>query len=143
MAFPFQRSQDCLTAAASWLVLTRLTLFVVALCLTPNFLRLLSTGGGAQFYARPPGLRQTDGDRLFCRARTVLACPNMMKFFADKFAGLGGRCLALPLVLADTIQSFLIWHTELLARNVPMVEATDVPEFCRFSLPPALFVVHG
>src|SRR5262249_15603719 len=46
-----------------------------------------------QLYPSTPRLRKTDRDRLFGRARAVLALTDMFDLFAYKSAGLGGRRL--------------------------------------------------
>src|SRR5207244_2940068 len=57
-----------------------------------------------------PCLRQTDGDGLLGRTRSMLAFADVMHLLAHKLAGLCCRCLPLALVLARPLHCLLLWH---------------------------------
>jgi hypothetical protein len=45
--------------------------------------------------------------------------PDVVKFFADEFAGLGGRRFSHAHIGAGPFHRCLIWHGVILAQNVP------------------------
>jgi hypothetical protein len=59
---------------------------------------------------RAPRLRQADGNRLFGRARAVLAVANVLHFFAHEFAGLRAWRFALTFVAAGAFQRSFFRH---------------------------------
>src|SRR5439155_13642288 len=61
-------------------------------------------------HAGAPRLRQTDGDRLLCRARAVLPLAHVMDFLAHELAGLGRRRLSLGRVASGPLDRFLLGH---------------------------------
>src|SRR5262245_9470012 len=66
--------------------------------------------GRLEMNPRTPRLRQTDCDRLFRRARTVLALANMVELFAHELARLCRRGPPLTLVSPCAPQRFLVRH---------------------------------
>jgi hypothetical protein len=82
----------------------------VALCLfAGSGVRRPSLGRG-QFDARAPGLRKTDGYRLFGRSSAVFAFSNMLDFFPNELAGLRRRRFSLAGVLARASDGCFIRH---------------------------------
>jgi hypothetical protein len=63
-----------------------------------------------EFHSRPSRLRQTNGDGLLRRSRTVLALTDVLDLFVDELAGLRGRRLPLPSVGACPFERFLLGH---------------------------------
>jgi hypothetical protein len=66
-------------------------LFQIAHGLFAHPLRNLAPTRGRQFYAGATRLGQADGNGLPGRAGTMHTFADVMKFFPDKFTGLGGR----------------------------------------------------
>src|SRR5207253_3152549 len=63
-----------------------------------------------QIYARAPCLRQTDGDRLLGRTRSMLAFADVVHFLAHKLTGLCRGRLPLALILPRPLERFSLWH---------------------------------
>jgi hypothetical protein len=80
-------------------------------------LRLLSRSGRCfaafrrrQFHAGASRFGQTDGDGLLGRSRAVFALANVLHFFPDKLARLGGRREPFALVFTCSFDCFVFWH---------------------------------
>ena len=67
-----------------------------------------------QLYTGTPGFGQTNRNGLFCAARTVLAFPDMVHFFAYKLTGLRSRRLSLARILAGALDRSLLRHRSVL-----------------------------
>jgi hypothetical protein len=65
-----------------------MTAFVVTLGLLDSAGRGTAFFGRLQFHTRTAGFRQTDRDRLACRARAMLAFPDVVEFLADELSRL-------------------------------------------------------
>jgi len=78
-------------------------------------LRSLRSAGRrtAQLHAGAPRFRQADGDRLFCRGRSVFPFADVMHLFTDELTGLRARRLPGAFVLAGTFQRFFFRHDSL------------------------------
>ncbi len=68
---------------------------------------------GRHLDAGAPGLRQADRDGLLGRPHAVLAFTHVFDLFADEFAGLRGRRLALFLVALRASEGFAFGHDHL------------------------------
>jgi hypothetical protein len=68
--------------------------------------------GRRQVDASPPGLGEPDRDRLLGRARPMLATADILDFFADELARLGGRGLAGAFRLAGLLDGLLPGHVQ-------------------------------
>src|SRR5207248_4677510 len=76
----------------------------------PRLLGCFSFFRSRQIDAGAPRFRETDGDRLFCGSRAVLALADMMHFFTNEFAGLCRRGFTLTLVALRPFDRFLLGH---------------------------------
>jgi hypothetical protein len=63
------------------------------------------------------GLRQSDGDGLLARARTVLALAHVVHLLPYELAGLRARRLALPSIFPGPFNRLLLRHGFLLSRG--------------------------
>lgn len=63
-----------------------------------------------QLHACTARLRKSYGDHLLGRAGTVLALPNMVHLFTDKFARLGARRFTLASVFLGTFDGLFFRH---------------------------------
>lgn len=84
--------------------------------LFPHFGRGRSFFRRRQFHPGTPRFRKADRDRLFRRARTVLAFADVIHFLADKFARLGRRRFSFALVFAGPFHRFFFWHNTNISR---------------------------
>src|SRR5512134_1462756 len=82
-------------------------------CAAPGLLRRRSLRRRRELHACAPRLRQADGDRLFRRARPVLALPDVLDFLAHELTGLRAWRLAFTLGLLGSLNGFLLWHSNL------------------------------
>jgi hypothetical protein len=89
------------------------TLCKIALCLAlcslpPTFWR-------RQFYSGSPRFGETNCDRLFWRAGTMFAFPDMFHFFAHKLTSLSAGRFAFALVFARAFNCFFFWHNKMVS----------------------------
>jgi hypothetical protein len=68
----------------------------------------------------PAGFGQTDRDRLFGRARAVLATTDVMDLLAHELAGLGRSGLALASIAASAFDGGFLGHVGLLVGLLAM-----------------------
>jgi len=64
-----------------------------------------------KLYTSPAGFGEAYRDCLLRRTRAMLAFPDMMDLFANKFSSLSGRRFPFSCVFSGPLYSFLIWHT--------------------------------
>jgi hypothetical protein len=88
--------------------------------------RLAARGRGSrallrrrQIHTGPPRFRKADGNRLLGGAGAMLALADVMHLFADEFARLRGRRLALTPVAARSLQCSFLRHAQGVASHVP------------------------
>jgi len=70
----------------------------------------LALPGRRQIDTGAPRLRETDGDGLLGRTRSMLAFADVMHLLAHKLAGLCRGRLPLALVLVGPLHCLLLWH---------------------------------
>jgi hypothetical protein len=76
---------------------------------------LLAVFWRRHIYSCPPGLGQTNGNRLLWRSGAMLAFPNVFHFFAHKLARLSAGRFALSLILACSFDCFFFWHNKMVS----------------------------
>jgi hypothetical protein len=79
---------------------------------------------GWQLYSGSARFGETNSYSLFRRSRTVFAFPNVVHFFAHKFACLGRRRFAFALVLACTLNYFFFCHNKIVSPREGCVDVT-------------------
>src|SRR6266851_8211068 len=73
----------------------------------------LAFAGRTKGNACASGLGEADGDRLLRRSGSMLAAADFVDLFANEFARLSRRRLALALVLTRFLHRSLVWHDAL------------------------------
>jgi hypothetical protein len=97
VAFPSQRlDPGARTRARGCAAMTGTRFRELPPCFPPRRCGRLSFGGSLQLHPGAAGFGEPDRDCLFGAAGAVLASPDVVDCFADIFARLTRRCLALP-----------------------------------------------
>lgn len=73
-----------------------------------------------RFYARPTRFGQSDRDRLFGRARAVLALADVIDLLPHKFPGLRARRFSRAAILCNAFESGFIGHDQFTFRFCAM-----------------------
>src|ERR1041384_7385107 len=116
---PSGRARSC--AGGPFCFFTPLSEIAIGLSFRP----LRARSRRRQFNSCSSGLGEPDGYGLLGRTCTLFTGPNMLHFFTDKFAGLCGWRIALPLVLTSPCASVFFWHDTILSPAHSELDVTN------------------